>query len=984
MSRVVSSTDPVYGYLAGATVTATTANGSLPVAYMDGTGAILAMATTDGTGRFIIRNIPAGTLVTVTATAPNYTNFQVKQYAVNANTVSQGRISGVLTTSVDSQAPSVPTGLNAQAVNSNQINVSWNTASDNVGVVGYKVYRNGVLVSQPSGANNTFWSNYSLFPSVAYSYTVSACDAANNCSLQSPSVSATTPNAATSGPVTITGSITYSGTRTGRVFVSIPTNSGTLGTSVAWPAGTTTVPYTIRGVPSSNTSNTISAFMDILDNGTQSASSPAGSSASGATATTRDLTLINPTLAAPATPTYVEVKPGPTSVFIMWQPNRVNGVVDADYYDVYWNTSASVSPTNASGSKLGVTAGMDSPLVINSLTNGTSYYFVVVPRAGALTGSASTAVGPVIVGAATGLNTVSGTVTYNGTIPANAALYVAVVPGGNNKGMGNLFYTKYPNPSASQPFNISGIPDGGYQVYVILDMNNDGLFASGDISNTNSELAPTIVLAGNSGASGITIPLVSKNSEVVISTDHRKNVTNGDSYNVDGSITRQLKRPVAVTLTAVPASSTLSVPMDMGFGSDNGKGLQFWTGNSTRPTIGDLYTFTIKYSDNTEDVGVTGAVTGVLDNFPVNQSLLNPVSTIPTFNWMAPATAPTGNYQYSLWVGSSNTNNNNKLWEAWNIPSTQLSIIYGSGDSSSPILAIGTNYAWNIGVRDQKGNRATIDGLTFSPTITGVSDTTAPTIISTTPANNATGVSINTSISVTFSEIVKGMPELTAAVKNNTTSLYISGTGTESVDRKTQKFTPSTPLTPGTTYSIQFAAVTDLAGNPLPVTTLTFTTAAATPLDTNPPVTTASLAGGVYYTTQSVTLTPSETAKVYFTTDDSTPTTSSTQFSGPISITSTTTLKFYSVDTAGNSEQIINSIQYVIVPSGDINGDGKIDLADAQRMLGIAVGRIQATAADLKNADVAPLINGLPAPDGTIGIGDVVVVLRRIVGSVTW
>jgi hypothetical protein len=140
----------------------------------------------------------------------------------------------------------------------------------------------------------------------------------------------------------------------------------------------------------------------------------------------------------------------------------------------------------------------------------------------------------------------------------------------------------------------------------------------------------------------------------------------------------------------------------------------------------------------------------------------------------------------------------------------------------------------------------------------------------------------------------------------------------------------------------------------------------------------------VYYTTLNVTLTPSEAAKVYFTTDGTTPTTSSSVYNGPISIASTATLKFFAVDTAGNSEQVINSIQYVIVPSGDINGDGKIDLADAQRMLGIAVGRIQATAADLKNADVAPLINGLPAPDGVIGIGDVVVILRRIVGSVTW
>jgi hypothetical protein len=67
-----------------------------------------------------------------------------------------------------------------------------------------------------------------------------------------------------------------------------------------------------------------------------------------------------------------------------------------------------------------------------------------------------------------------------------------------------------------------------------------------------------------------------------------------------------------------------------------------------------------------------------------------------------------------------------------------------------------------------------------------------------------------------------------------------------------------------------------------------------------------------------------------------------------------------------------------------MNGDGKVDISDAFKLLEIAVGRVSATAADLQNGDVAPLINGKSSPDGVIGIGDVVIILRRIVGTISW
>ncbi|HAH32574.1 MAG TPA: hypothetical protein DCL44_09710 [Elusimicrobia bacterium] len=100
--------------------------------------------------------------------------------------------------SPDTQAPTVPTNLSAVAVSSSQINLSWTASTDNVGVTNYKIYRNGGVtpIAMPTG---TTYSNTGLTASTAYSYTVSACDAVDNCSGQSSSASDTTPTPPAAG-----------------------------------------------------------------------------------------------------------------------------------------------------------------------------------------------------------------------------------------------------------------------------------------------------------------------------------------------------------------------------------------------------------------------------------------------------------------------------------------------------------------------------------------------------------------------------------------------------------------------------------------------------------------------------------------------------------------------------------------------------------------------------------------------------------------
>jgi parallel beta-helix repeat protein len=79
-------------------------------------------------------------------------------------------------------------------------------------------------------------------------------------------------------------------------------------------------------------------------------------------------------------------------------------------------------------------------------------------------------------------------------------------------------------------------------------------------------------------------------------------------------------------------------------------------------------------------------------------------------------------------------------------------------------------------------------------------------------------------------------------------------------------------------------------------------------IDTTAPTVTANPAGGIYNTTKSVTLTATDILDsnpiIYYTTNGSNPTTSSTKYTTPLSIVSTTTLKFMAVDKAGNQAPI--------------------------------------------------------------------------------
>lgn len=106
----------------------------------------------------------------------------------------------------DTQAPTVPAGVTATANSATRVTVKWNVSTDNTAVTGYWVSRNGQVLARVT--SGTQYVDDAVLPNTAYSYKVSALDAAGNTSALSAEAKVTTPNApdtqAPSVPATVT------------------------------------------------------------------------------------------------------------------------------------------------------------------------------------------------------------------------------------------------------------------------------------------------------------------------------------------------------------------------------------------------------------------------------------------------------------------------------------------------------------------------------------------------------------------------------------------------------------------------------------------------------------------------------------------------------------------------------------------------------------------------------------------------------------
>src|SRR5438552_1221521 len=157
-------------------------------------------ASTDNvgvTGYFVRRNglQLATPLLTCSAlsrssAATTYSYTVAARDAAGNTSPDSASVSITIASAADTTPPTTPTGLTAGVAGLTGANLSWGASTDNVGVTGYIVRRNGVQVATPA---TTTFADTGLPAATTYSYTVAARDAAGNISPNSASVSVTTP-----------------------------------------------------------------------------------------------------------------------------------------------------------------------------------------------------------------------------------------------------------------------------------------------------------------------------------------------------------------------------------------------------------------------------------------------------------------------------------------------------------------------------------------------------------------------------------------------------------------------------------------------------------------------------------------------------------------------------------------------------------------------------------------------------------------------
>jgi len=367
-------------------------------------------------------------------------SYRVLAYDAGGNESSQ--CGAVAVSTADATVPSVPSNLQGTAASASQINLTWTASTDNVGVTGYKVYRNGSQVGMTAA---TSYSDTGLSEATSYSYRVLAYDAGGNESAQCPAVAISTADA---------------------TAPSVPSNLQGTGASASqinltWTASTDNVGVTGYRVYRNGSQIGTTAGASYSDTGLSEVTSysyrvaaydAAGNTSAQCTAvavSTLDAT-------APSVPTNLQAAVVSTSrIDLTWTASTDNVAVTG--YRVYRDGSLIASPSGTSYSDTGLSAG-------------TSYsYRVAAYDAAGNTSAQCGAVSATTTAGAWGGTVLMGTAVgdrgHGIARDTSGNIYVAGYTAGNldgetNSGGNDIFLTKYDASGARQWTRLSGTAVG--------------------------------------------------------------------------------------------------------------------------------------------------------------------------------------------------------------------------------------------------------------------------------------------------------------------------------------------------------------------------------------------------------------------------------------------------------------------------------------------------------------------------------------------
>jgi M6 family metalloprotease-like protein/uncharacterized repeat protein (TIGR02543 family) len=337
-------------------------------------------------------------------------------------------------------------------------------------------------------------------------------------------------------------------------------------------------------------------------------------------------------------------------------------------------------------------------------------------------------------------------------------------------------------------------------------------------------------------------------------------------------------------------------------------------------------------------------------------------------------------------------------------PTLSLSTLADKAITNNATLNIsGSVKDTDSGIKSLTVNGQTVtvasDG-TFSTAVTLTTGANTITTIATDNANNQTTDTRSITLDTTAPTLTVKLPADNSKTAQATTTITGTINETSTVTVKVNSGTPQNAAITGSDYSATVTLASDLNTITITATDLANNTTSVvrsvTYDNSNPSLTISNPAQDITTTQSSITVfgTVSDTittATISITADGQTytPTVAADgSFSQSITLATDNTYAIVvtATDQAGNTSTVQRNIikTTISTATGDITGDGTVDIADALKALRIAVGLETATTAQLAVADVAPLSGGKPAPDGIIDIADALVILEKSVGLVGW
>lgn len=301
--------------------------------YKDG----ILVATTSNT-EFAVTGLNSETIYSFTVKA--------KDYAGNLSLASN--IMVVSTLVADIIAPTTPLNLAANNVTKTTANLSWTASTDNVGVVGYEIYKDYSLIATTSV---TTYNVSGLKLNSIYTFVVKAKDEAGNVSATSDKLVITTQGQDIIPPTAPTN--------------LIATNTTKSGTTLSWTASTDNVGvtgyniYYLDNVLFATTTNTTYTFTNLIDETRYSFTVKAIDADGNLSAASTNVIVdtLPEDSTPPAAPTNLKAVTNGTTTILTWMASIDN--VGVTSYEIYIDYTLIGTSTTTSYTVKNLTLGRD-------------------------------------------------------------------------------------------------------------------------------------------------------------------------------------------------------------------------------------------------------------------------------------------------------------------------------------------------------------------------------------------------------------------------------------------------------------------------------------------------------------------------------------------------------------------------------------------------------------------------------------------------